>query len=98
MQNSTETPRAMPTQYIQNNAGRGWPDGIDSVEVEMFCEAVSFLRPRNNRSGANTMIPNGRRQLSKERANHPTISGAEVASNEAITFASERATARSSPC
>src|SRR6185503_1648264 len=97
MQNSTETPRTIASQYTQNNVGSRVSAVSDSESGRVFGAEEFLPRMRNIRIGENAMSPNAQRQPI-EVVNHPTRSGAAVASNEAITFASESATARISPC
>src|ERR671934_3050428 len=97
MQNSTETPRTIASQYIQNKGGRDSCDELDS-ESRVFVGNLSLPNTRNMKTGMHAMLPNAHRQFPKKWANHPTSRGADVANSEAITFASESATAFLSAC
>src|SRR5690349_16816101 len=98
MQNSTETPSTSATQYTQNNGGRD-PFSLDaSFAAAARVGDEPFPRVKNIKKGRHAIIPRASRHPPKAWANHPTISGADVASSDATTLASETAMAFISPC
>src|SRR5437016_1644116 len=98
MQNSTDTARTSAAQYTQNKMGKGRRAEGESSGREVDGGGATRPNARRSKNGAKATVPKAKRQPPGRWAVHPTSSGAAMATSEAITFDSVKATARNSPC